>query len=74
MIAAFLEHHQTGGHDIVYGERTDRPEWFLMKQGRKFFYRFTRSVADDAFILDMAEFRLMPVQTTDRSPLEYSAS
>jgi dolichol-phosphate mannosyltransferase len=65
MIATFLEHHQTGGYDIVYGERTDRPEWFLMKQGRKLFYRFTRSVADDAFILDMAEFCLMTAEVRD---------
>ncbi len=65
MIAAFVEQHETGGYDIVYGERADRPEWRLVKLGRKVFYRFTRLVADDAFFLDMAEFCLMTAEVRD---------
>jgi polyisoprenyl-phosphate glycosyltransferase len=51
----FLGHIEEG-YDIVYGERVDRHEWAVMKAGRKLFYRLTRAVADDRFILYMAEF------------------
>lgn len=44
------------GYDVVYGERKDREEIALMKLIRKIYYRVTRAVADEHFILDMAEF------------------
>jgi dolichol-phosphate mannosyltransferase len=44
------------GFDIVYGERVDRHESKFIKWLRRVFYRVTRAVADDRFILYMAEF------------------
>lgn len=57
MIPAFLEKWREG-YRVVYGERTNRPEHVAIKTARHLFYRFTRSVADNDFILDMAEFSL----------------
>jgi len=57
MIPEFIELHEQG-NDIVYGERVDRVENWLIKSGRKFFYHFIRRVADDEIILHMAEFSL----------------
>lgn len=54
----FLE-FQTQGFDVVYGERLDREEGELIKSLRKIYYRLTRMMADDFFILDMAEFCIM---------------
>ena len=47
------------GYDLVYGERTSRPEFFLISLARKLFYRITRLIADSEFIKDMAEFSLI---------------
>jgi polyisoprenyl-phosphate glycosyltransferase len=47
------------GHDIVYGERADREEAWIIKALRKIYYRLTRAAADENFILDMAEFCVM---------------
>lgn len=58
LILEFLKVQETG-YDIVYGERVDREEGRLIKAGRKLYYRFTRKVADEHFILDMAEFCLI---------------
>ena len=57
MFVDFLKHYEDG-FDIVYGERVDREEAYLLKLARKLFYRGTRAVADDFFVLDMAEFSL----------------
>lgn len=51
----FLKHIEEG-YDVVYGERVDRHESSILKGIRKIFYRLTRALADDHFILDMAEF------------------
>ena len=48
------------GYDIIYGKREKRPEFFGLTLCRKLFYRFTRVIADNDFILDMAEFSLFP--------------
>ncbi|HLQ38449.1 MAG TPA: glycosyltransferase family 2 protein [Planctomycetota bacterium] len=64
MIPEFLAQHEDG-YDIVYGERVDRPENALLKAGRKLFYRVIRSVADDNFVLDMAEFSLITAEVRD---------
>ena len=64
LILEFLKHHEQG-YDIVYGERADRVENALIKFGRKVFYRFTRFVADEYFILDMAEFCLITREVRD---------
>jgi len=58
MIPDFLDHWQRG-FDIVYGQRVARPESAVMVAARKIFYRLTRLIADNDFILDMAEFALM---------------
>ena len=58
LILEFLK-KQKEGYEIVYGERVDREEGRLIKAGRKLYYRFTRKVADEHFILDMAEFCLI---------------
>lgn len=58
MLAEMLAHFESG-FDIVYGERVDRAENEMMKLGRRLFYRLTHAIADDLFILDMAEFCVM---------------
>jgi len=50
------------GYDIIYGKREKRPEFFGLTLCRKLFYRFTRAIADNDFILDMAEFSLFTRQ------------
>ena len=50
------------GYDIIYGKREKRPEFLGLTLCRKFFYRFTRAIADNDFILDMAEFSLFTRQ------------
>ena len=57
MIADFAARWEQG-YEIVYGERTGRPEFFLIEWGRKAFYRLTRWIADWEIVLDMAEFSL----------------
>lgn len=50
------------GYDIVYGERRDRPENFIIKRLRRVFYRVVRLLADDNFVLDMAEFSVFTAE------------
>jgi polyisoprenyl-phosphate glycosyltransferase len=64
MIPLFLEGWENG-NDIVYGERVNRPESALMKAGRRAFYRITRRIADNDFVLDMAEFSLISRRVRD---------
>ena len=47
------------GYEVVYGERIDRPESWLLKAARNQFYRITRLLADEDSILYMAEFSLI---------------
>jgi glycosyltransferase involved in cell wall biosynthesis len=64
MVAEFVE-IQKGGIDIVYGERVDRSEPYMIKTLRKVFYRFTRFVSDEHFFVDMAEFCLITSEVRD---------
>ena len=64
MIPDFLEAHERG-YDIVYGERVDREEPAFLKKLRKLIYRFTRAIADEHIILDMAEFALITSEVRD---------
>lgn len=64
MIVDFLKYHEEGV-EIVYGERLDREEGKLMIWGRKLFYRFTKAMSDEHFILDMAEFCLITSEVRD---------
>ena len=64
MILQFLEEH-ANGYDIVYGLRAHRDEPWLIRQFRKLFYRLTRFVADENFVLDMAEFSLITREVRD---------
>jgi glycosyltransferase involved in cell wall biosynthesis len=57
MISTFL-HKWEEGYDVVYGERTNRPESQIIQLCRKAFYRLTSAVSDNDFVLDMAEFSL----------------
>jgi polyisoprenyl-phosphate glycosyltransferase len=61
MIVDFLSYHKAG-YDIVYGERVDRPETAPIKTARKVFYHLVHTVADDNFVLNMAEFSLITDQ------------
>lgn len=56
---------QKEGYDIVYGERIDRSESFIVKNMRKVFYRVTRFVSDEHFFVDMAEFCIMTSEVRD---------
>lgn len=53
------------GHDVVYGERTRRPEPRYLTFLRRAFYRVTRLVADSDIVLDMAEFSLITAPVRD---------
>jgi len=64
MIEDFIKIQQEG-FDIVYGERIDRSEGFLVKNMRKLFYRVTRFVSDEHFFVDMAEFCIMTSEVRD---------
>lgn len=64
MIEDFLATHKEG-FDIVYGQRVDRHEPAFIKYLRKIFYRLTKFVSDENFILDMAEFCLMTSDVKD---------
>jgi polyisoprenyl-phosphate glycosyltransferase len=64
MILRFIEYYEEG-HDIVYGERVDREENTIIKSLRKLFYHFVSGVADDDFILYMAEFALITSEVRD---------
>jgi glycosyltransferase involved in cell wall biosynthesis len=64
MIEDFIDQFELG-FDVVYGERVDRPESLMLRTARKLFYRLTRLLADDDFVLDMAEFCLLSEQVRD---------
>ena len=64
MIPDFLKYYEEG-YDIVYGERLDRHEGPVLKAARKLFYRLIRQVADENFVLDMAEFSLITAEVRD---------
>lgn len=57
LITDFLKEYEKK-YDIVYGERVDREENFVLKNIRKLFYRVLKIFSDDEIILDMAEFSL----------------
>lgn len=57
MILEFIKKYEQG-NDIVYGLRENRPENFLIKKSRDFFYRVLKFTSDDEIILKMAEFSL----------------
>ncbi len=53
------------GFDIVYGRRGDRPEGKGLLFARRAFYRITSAIADNDFIVDMAEFGLITRRVRD---------
>jgi len=53
------------GFDIIYGKRGKRPEYLGLTLCRKIFYRLTKAIADNDFILDMAEFSLFSQRVRD---------
>jgi glycosyltransferase involved in cell wall biosynthesis len=53
------------GNDIVYGIRGKRNEPFFLQQLRRLFYRLMNRIADNNFILDMAEFALLSRRVRD---------
>ena len=57
MILDFLKKYEEG-NDIIYGERINRPESFIIKKMRNLFYRVLKFFSDDEIILNMAEFSL----------------
>lgn len=57
LLPRFLEEFDQG-YDLVYGLRRRRKESAILQGFRKAFYRITRLIADNDFILDMAEFSL----------------
>lgn len=64
LIVEFLQKHEDGW-DVVYGERADRHEPTVLKILRKIYYRITRYVSDDDFVVDMAEFCLVTSAVRD---------
>ncbi len=64
LIETFVEAHEDGC-DVVYGERVDRVETWILKKARHAFYQLMRAVADDEILLDMAEFSLVTREVRD---------
>jgi polyisoprenyl-phosphate glycosyltransferase len=64
LIPKFVEKWEEG-YDIIYGRRGKRPEYRGLTLCRKIFYRLTRAIADNDFILDMAEFSLFSKRVRD---------
>jgi polyisoprenyl-phosphate glycosyltransferase len=64
LIPKFVDQWEKG-YDIIYGKRGKRPEHFGLTLCRKFFYRLTKAIADNDFILDMAEFSLFSQRVRD---------
>ena len=64
LIPKFVEKWEEG-YDIIYGQRGKRPESLGLTFCRKLFYRLTRAIADNDFILDMAEFSLFTKRVRD---------
>ncbi|MBI5200005.1 MAG: glycosyltransferase family 2 protein [Elusimicrobia bacterium] len=58
LIPTFLEKWEQG-YDVVYGERSRRPEPWIVKEARNLFYRLLRVTADTDIVLYMAEFALI---------------
>lgn len=59
MIEEFLKINEEEGFQIVFGNRADRDENFLIKNLRKLYYKIMEKVADQDFQIDMAEFFLI---------------
>jgi glycosyltransferase involved in cell wall biosynthesis len=64
MILEFMQRYEQG-YDIVYGERVARDENRIIASLRKLFYRIVHSIADEDFILYMAEFALLTAEVRD---------
>jgi dolichol-phosphate mannosyltransferase len=64
MIPRFIAEWEQG-HDIVYGQRGQRPESRIIYWMRKLFYRLNWSLGDYEVILDMAEFALVSSHVRD---------
>ena len=65
MIEQMLEYRRKG-FKIVFGERKDRKEGFILKSLRKFFYRLVRSISEYDIPNDAGDFLLI-----DRSIIEH---
>ena len=64
LIPKFVEKWEEG-YDIIYGKRGKRHEYIGLTLCRKFFYRLPQAIADNDFILDMAEFSLFAKRVRD---------
>lgn len=64
MILQFVQMYEQG-YDIVYGERVAREENRVIAALRKLFYQIVYSIADEDFILYMAEFALFTAEVRD---------
>ena len=64
LIPKFVEQWERG-YDIIYGRRGKRPEYLGLTLCRKLFYRLTKAIADNDFVLDMAEFSLFSQRVRD---------
>ena len=64
LIPMFVEQWEKG-YDMIYGKREKRSEFLGLTLCRKLFYRLTRAIADNDFILDMAEFSLFTRRVRD---------
>ena len=57
MLIDFLKKYEEG-YEIVYGKRDRSNESMFLYVGSKIFYRLTKVLADNSFIVDMGEFLL----------------
>jgi dolichol-phosphate mannosyltransferase len=64
MINEFIKYCEMG-HDVTYGIRKDREENYIMKKLRHIWYLLINKIADQDFIIDMAEFCMITKETRD---------
>ena len=64
MIIDFLDYYEKG-FDVVYGERVDREENYIVKKLRNIFYMIANKMADEDVVLYMAEFSLFSKEVRD---------
>ena len=64
LIPEFLDQWEAG-YAVVYGIRRSRPESWLMRKGRRTFYRIIDALSEDPLPLDAGDFRLVDRRVLD---------
>ena len=64
MLIDFIKYSEEG-YEVVYGIRKDREENLILKKVRHLWYLIVNKIADQDFVIDMAEFCMVNKQVKD---------